>query len=463
MDASIKPEIGLVIVDLDDTLWTWFHGWYMSFSALVEGLSQKTGIDEEQLLTSIKKIHEEKGTSEYSWLVDVLPELKEFSGGQSPREFFDDALHAQNSARLRYTKLYPGVLHTLKYVKSQGVKVIAYTESLRFWTEWRVRKLGLDGVIDVIYSSPDHDFPAGESAESMRTLPDSEYGLKYTEHLNVPQGISKPSPQILEVILKAHSVPGRKTIYIGDSLDRDVAMAHAAGVISVYADYGRNHTKAEYDLLRRVTHWTPSEVERERSSVQAAPDYTLTEGLFEILGLFNFGTPIDTESHLEIWKQEVSVQMHFNDLGWRIRSLAFTIFTFVIGAAGFAYENLGRIKLFDSLDISIAALLLPVGFALWLGFWFTDRLWFHTYLKAAVKDSMRQEEILSSAGIPVDLGGSITQASSSRKRKNMKNRAKEEKDSKWWDSSHKLDAFYLLGGVVFAATFLVLWLGQPLP
>jgi hypothetical protein len=51
---------------------------------------------------------------------------------------------------------------------------------------------------------------------------------------------------------------------VGDSLMKDIVMAQGAGVTDVWAKYGESHRRDGYDLLRRVSHWTPQDVERER-------------------------------------------------------------------------------------------------------------------------------------------------------------------------------------------------------
>ena len=121
--------------------------------------------------------------------------------------------------------------------------------------------------------------------------------------------------------------PG-ETVYVGDSLDRDVEMAQALGVIDVHAKYGETFRKPGYDLLRQVTHWKPEAVTKEASTdtkEKAVASYTLDRGFFELTSMFDFGLPFNANAHLEIWKESISVQMHFNDIGWRIRALALTV------------------------------------------------------------------------------------------------------------------------------------------
>ena len=133
-----------------------------------------------------------------------------------------------------------------------------------FYSNYRVRRLGLDGVLDEVFSPVDHDVPKGMSREQIRKYPAGRYKLKYTRHNHTPKGSLKPDPTVLlDIIEKAGALPG-DCVYVGDSPHKDVAMARDAGVLDVYAKYGKAQHKAAYDLLRDVTHWTDEDVQRER-------------------------------------------------------------------------------------------------------------------------------------------------------------------------------------------------------
>jgi FMN phosphatase YigB (HAD superfamily) len=458
MTTDTRTRVGLLVVDLDDTLWTWFDAWHQSFSVMLAEVTKATGIPEEDLLPAIKAVHEQKGTTEYSWLLDELPLLADHRGHKKAAEVFEEALHAQNSARKKNTALYPGVRSTLQYVKSQGVKIVAYTESLSFWTEWRVRNTGLDGLIDVLYSSPDHDFPEGETAETVRTLPDEDYGLKQTRHLNVARGIAKPDPQILKEIIQAHAVAGQSVVYVGDSLDRDVEMAVKVGVISVHAKYGETYEKPGYDLLRKVTHWKPAAVEKETSTdpeIKVTADYVLDDGFYQLLALFDFTTPFNVQAQLDIWKEAVGVQMHFNDIGWRIRALALTVLTFTLGAVGFVYINTTATSL-GAWRISPALFVPILGAGLWGAFWFVDRGWFHKLLVGSVLEGADQEKLLTQHGVMVGLGAHITEQSHiTFKHWTWRNKPVQ------WRSSRKLNLFYGIGMALLGVTLLAVALYGP--
>ena len=94
--------------------------------------------------------------------------------------------------------------------------------------------------------------------------------------------------------------------------------------------------------------------------------------------------------YIDMWKQSVEVQMHFNDIEWRIRGLALTVATFALGAAGVAAKDGTRVG-----PVSLGALVIVIGLLLWYAFYFVDRVWYHPLLKACVTQGNEVEEILT--------------------------------------------------------------------
>lgn len=277
----------LLVTDLDNTLWDWFDVWHRSFSAFLEAVSDLTDIPISVLEREAYEVHQRRHTSEYSYLINELPSVIAAAGEELPSVVFDEASHRQNSARVDAMKLYPGVRESLLRLKQQGVMIAAYTESVSFWTEWRLSKTGLDGLIDVLYSAPDHDLPEGVSFDDIRYRTKPQ--LTSTEHRPVPRGALKPNAAILTSIIADCGRAPSNVVYVGDSLMKDVAMAQEVGALDVWAQYGVATERPEYELLRRVTHWSAQDVERERELAArptVAPTVTLDEGFPQILALF---------------------------------------------------------------------------------------------------------------------------------------------------------------------------------
>ncbi|GHG62619.1 HAD family hydrolase [Amycolatopsis acidiphila] len=291
-EGRSKPRARLLITDLDNTLWDWFQAWYRSFSAMLNKLSELSGVSVQQLEREIQVVHRARGTTEYSYLLNELPSLLRQGLDSDPLTYYDQAIHTLNRERRTFTNLYPGVKDTLIKLRQRGIPVVGYSESIAYWTEWRIRKTRLDGLLSVLYTSPDHDLPSGVTFEKLRWHPNHEYGLVQTEHRHVPEGTLKPAPSILKKIMCDFDVEPSQAVYVGDSLMKDVAMAQMVGALDVHASYGIAQHAEGYDLLRRVSHWSQGEIEREKqlaSQPDVTPTYSLRSGFNELLETFDLG------------------------------------------------------------------------------------------------------------------------------------------------------------------------------
>lgn len=276
----------VLITDVDNTLLDWQHMWYQTFSAMANKVIEISGIDPEKFYSQCSLVHQRYGTSEYSHLLEELPCLKEIYGSDILTEM-TPAVEAFRETRRQVLELYPTVKETLNKLNAAGITVAAYTESKAFYTNYRFRKLGLDGLIGHLYSPKDHSIPAEIS--SIRYYEPESYTFKKTIHHFTPEGEVKPNPELLLDIISDLGALVDEVIYVGDNILKDVFMAQEAGVTDVHALYGASQHKPEYELLRKVTHWTPEMVERERSALRPGglvPTYVLNTSFAQILPLF---------------------------------------------------------------------------------------------------------------------------------------------------------------------------------
>lgn len=100
----------VLVTDLDNTTWDWFEAWFRSFSAMLEKLSNDSGVPRSQLEAEIRPIHQLRGTTEYSNLLNEIPSLRAAVLPREPAEVFDEALHALHSERRRATRSIRGFL-----------------------------------------------------------------------------------------------------------------------------------------------------------------------------------------------------------------------------------------------------------------------------------------------------------------------------------------------------------------
>lgn len=166
---------------------------------------------------------------EYAFLIEEVPCLREGHEGADLLSLYQPAIDAYRKARREHLRLFPGVRETLLALRERGCLIIDHTESMAFYSNDRLRRLGLDGLLDVLYSPRDHDLPTNMTPETLRKYPASHYELIDTVHRYTPDGETKPNPQLLLDILKEIGADPTEALYVGDSEMKDVVMAQAAG------------------------------------------------------------------------------------------------------------------------------------------------------------------------------------------------------------------------------------------
>lgn len=287
----LRPRARLLVTDLDNTLYDWFGIWHSSFSALLEEVASISGLPVEVLEQNAREVHQRHRTSEYSFLLNEMECLRTMHADDDIAAVYAEAIHRFRSARKRATQLYPTVGDTLRTVRGLGVPIAASTDSLAFHSFQRIKALGLDGVITAMYSPPDHAVPDGVDLAEVRALAPSEYEFTHTVRRELPLGAAKPDPTVLKQICANFGVPPEETAYVGDSPMKDVAMAQAVGAIDVLAEYGISVSRDGYELLRRVSHWTKADIDRERllaAGQTVVPRYVLKHQFSELLDIVNF-------------------------------------------------------------------------------------------------------------------------------------------------------------------------------
>jgi len=415
----MKNDVKLLITDLDDTIWDWVSMWYKSFYPYFENILEVTGTNESALIDDFKNLHRKYGTSEVSY---AFKELKSVNKNVYKKIELDNGnnkgiLHQYYSDKKNNLKLFESVRETLAQIKSKGTRIIGFTESNIFYTKYRIKTLNLDGIFDVIYSPDDHLLP-----ETVKRNYEKDYWeSKQTRYVVLDRTFKKPDCQILVQILKDNFTSISDAIYIGDKLDRDIYMANQIGLSSIYAEYGSNIDNGAYSLLKKVTHWTDDEVKREIEfkknihDTRISPDYKISK-FSELLNFFNFVdyrttyNNDDKKNIIDIWKNVVEVQKHFNDIELRIRNFAITIFTFIFGGVGFSFKTTVPNDLFG-LKHPIAVGLCLIGLVVLYAFYFMDRHWYHRLLQASVNKGMEIENGFMPFYPQIGLAGKIKQNS----------------------------------------------------
>jgi FMN phosphatase YigB (HAD superfamily) len=103
--------------------------------------------------------------------------------------------------------------------------------------------------------------------------------LSHAKHIYLPKGVRKPDRAALLDIVQDIGRTRRECVYVGDSLKNDIAMAQDANIDDVHAAYGAAQQHPGYEMLRKVSHWSEADVQREKatSNRTVKPTHTIAQ------------------------------------------------------------------------------------------------------------------------------------------------------------------------------------------
>lgn len=263
--------IKLLITDLDDTLYSWIEFFVPAFYEMLEELSLILHKPQQLLIQEYKKVHQEKGSVEYPYATLLLPSVKSAYPSATKEELIatlNPAFHKFNSYRKHHLKLYPRVGETLKAITSHNVKVVGYTDSAEENGFYRLKVLGIADYFQTVYVS-DSQF------DRPKNLPSSKKTV-------IVHG-KKPNPNLIRDICRRENVAAHETLYLGDSMTKDIYMAKLADVTAVLCQYPCDTKKRKelYSKLVAISNWTDVDfrndlqIRRICQSQKIRPDYAI--------------------------------------------------------------------------------------------------------------------------------------------------------------------------------------------
>jgi phosphoglycolate phosphatase len=272
--------IKLFSTDLDNTVYNWVDYYVPSFLAMVDELARMTGIEQETLKASFKRLHERYGTSEYSFAIQQLDVLSERLQGLSTAQILDrfaPAIEAFKESRKRTLHLYDGVIPTLVALRGKGKRIAAVTDSTDFQVEYRMKMLGIEQYFDALVSSPDYGFPLGTSGDEVRSNEAEKYQSPIPVKIAVEAGRRKPHSGFLVPLLDRFGLRPDECVYVGDSIYKDIRMAQECGAHDILAEYGTKCDPHNYAELLKITYRTREDILKENSlpTLQLTPSYTI--------------------------------------------------------------------------------------------------------------------------------------------------------------------------------------------
>ena len=283
-----KPEIALVVSDIDNTICDFFSMWGETTNKAFDALCELHGLTREQLEQDVvANTPAESRMHNLPEMIAKAPLLQPKNDAE--RKKFDKAhakiVHEWQKGRDNQ-KIYQGVVATVRKMKEAGAQFVLYTDGPESAVIPRLAKYGFPAeLVDAIYMQPDLDTEGnrvpfeveGKAAKWKKKFLAS--GGKLTV---LDAGSHKPNPDTLDRIRKERGIDDPKSmLMVGDNLKADVGGANALGAFSVWQKDGCDVTQEAIDLYYRIPTNPNYLLGLEKMSSQLSnyqPDITLDGG-----------------------------------------------------------------------------------------------------------------------------------------------------------------------------------------
>lgn len=244
---------------MDNTLYSWVNYIVPAVEAMVEAVVQATGFPKIKVIQSLKAVYEKYESNEYPFALQESSLFKEFPEfGSFDKLVIQPAQAAFATARRRYLEPFPGVMETLVELRRRGIPVVALTDAPRNPAEQRARRMELDQHLAALYTLPGFVFPTNEAGETLvsKTIQAREREGRYRAKcpvVELPREFEKPNEQGYLRICADFKVDPRDTLFVGDSLKKDIAVAKKVGAIDAFAEYGTYYSREYRERLDIVS------------------------------------------------------------------------------------------------------------------------------------------------------------------------------------------------------------------
>lgn len=253
-------DLKLVIFDFDNTLWDFTTAYTDAMEALVGAVAGTSGIDRTAIIKGFRQVAQDKRTLKGVGHLDHHPDLRALHGDACLKAAYSGAVALYHRLHDERLNLYAGIEDMLAELRGRGLHLACYSETNGECAGKRFAALGLDGHFDALYTPACH-FPWSGTFDTQ---------LRMTRHVPLDHPWPKSDSRGVDTILADFGVTPGEAVMVGDSLVRDIAMARAAGLGTIWARYGVLPTSR---IILDTTHWTremeEDHMRAERSGITA--------------------------------------------------------------------------------------------------------------------------------------------------------------------------------------------------
>jgi phosphoglycolate phosphatase-like HAD superfamily hydrolase len=246
-----EKRIDTVVWDADNTLWDWISMHLSGMRAMSREISSLTGILEDEVKESMKKVYGEAGTFDYKPLVQNMDAVVKWAEGiEDRRELVSKVIDLSYSTHSAYTynrngtfHLYEGVEDTLKGLQEAGVQNTIISDAPLSRIIRRLKHFDIEKYFSAIYGQAEPVSPqeriSGECLahyeEIRRTSGFYETTIPAVLELDNER---KPNISFAEKFGKSEDEIADTCAVVGDNFGKDIGLANHNKCLGIYAGYG---------------------------------------------------------------------------------------------------------------------------------------------------------------------------------------------------------------------------------
>jgi len=270
---------GLIITDLDNTVYNWVDYFAPCFRAMVHALARETGESERAIIEAFCQVYQARGSVEYAFSVQELSIFQD----RSEEEVINLVRIAKGAfTRVREKRLrpYPTVNKTLIWIRSQGHRIVAVTNAPVVYAFGRLRQLRIQHLFDGLAGRKNYDIPQGAITRKVQERADKGYFAPPMLTWEFELDELKPNSRGYARVIGDLAMPAKNVWVVGDNTQRDLVPGIQLGAIGVWAKYGEVVDKKNLDTILELTAWKKENILSERitSSFSEINDFSeLTE------------------------------------------------------------------------------------------------------------------------------------------------------------------------------------------
>lgn len=186
-----------MIFDMDNTLFDFIYAKLRACEAIVDHIGRG---ERHELFGYFRR--DLYGFENPGNIKDYLIDMDCFS-----QNVFDECCRIYEDVKLSSIELYPGVMDTLKRLGSEDIVLAILTDAEMRETRLRLERTGINSLFDSVFT----------------------YDIT---------GHKKPSHEAFRYALGSMGLEPYETVFVGDSLRRDIAPAKQLGMRAIHASYG---------------------------------------------------------------------------------------------------------------------------------------------------------------------------------------------------------------------------------